>query len=166
MDYIAIGTIYGSHGVHGYLKVGSFSGELDHFRLLEWIQLRRGTQTRQFEVEDVRLTARHALLKLAGVDTPEGAADLSRWEVWVPRRYACPLGEQEYYSADLHGLQLVCEGEEVGTVISVWHNGPADLLEIERPDGRRQVVPFVEHFIGEVDLRRRCIELKRRWVLE
>ena len=166
MDYIAIGTVYGSHGVRGHVKVGSFSGEFEHFRALQRVQLRNGAQLREFAVEEVRLSERGALLKLAGIETPEDAKGWNRWEIWVPRENACPLNEGEYYSADLHGLRLVCEGEELGTIVSVWDNGASDLLEIEGADGARRVVPFIEQFIGEVNLSERFAELKQRWVLE
>ena len=166
MDYIAIGTVYGSHGVRGHVKVGSFSGEYDHFHALKSVQLRSGSRIRDFTIEEVRLTERNALVKLAGIETPEDARTLSRWELWAPRENACPLRDGEYYSADLHGLRLVCAGEELGTIVSVWDNGASDLLEIERSDGKRQVVPFIEQFVGEVNLAERFIELKQRWVLE
>lgn len=166
MDYIAIGTVYGSHGVRGHLKVGSFSGEFDHFRVLENVQLRSGDRRREFVVQEVRVTERHALMKLEGIESPEEAKAWYRWELWVPREQACPLGEGEYYASDLHGLQVVCGGETVGTVVAVWDGGAGDLLEIERPDGSRAIVPFLARFVGEVDFAGAMIELKAPWVLE
>ncbi len=166
MDYIAIGTVYGSHGVRGHIKVGSFSGEFDHFRVLKSVQLRNGDQRREFVVQEVRLTERHALMKLEGIESPEEAKAWYRWELWVPREQACPLREGEYYTADLHGLRLVHADEEIGTVVAVWDSGAGDLLEIERPDGSRVIVPFLEHFVGEVDISAGVVELKAPWVLE
>lgn len=166
MDLIAIGKIYGSHGVRGHLKVGSLSGEFEHFRSLKTIQLRSGDHSQDFVVEEVRIAQSSALLKLRGIESPEAARAWRRGELWVPRENACPLSENEYYAADLHGLQLVYQQERLGTVISVWDNAAADLLEIERPDGERQVVPFIEQFIGDVNLAEGYVELKQRWVLE
>jgi 16S rRNA processing protein RimM len=166
MDYIAIGTVYGSHGVQGHLKVGSFSGEFDHFRQLTSVQLRSRTESRDFAITEVRVTGRNALVKLEGIDSPEAARGFSRWELWVPRAHACPLSEGEYYTADLHGCVLQCEGATVGTVVSVWDSGASDLLEIEKPDGSRIVVPFLEKFIGTVDTAARTIELLESWVIE
>jgi 16S rRNA processing protein RimM len=40
---------------------------------------------------------------------------------------------------------LPCEtegGEPLGTVVAVEDFGAGDLLEIERPDGRRTLIPF------------------------
>lgn len=184
MDSIAIGTVYGSHGVHGHLKVGSFSGEYDHFQNLREVELRRGDSSRRFSVSEIRRTDRGVLVKLDGIDTPEIARTFSRWDIWVSREHGCPLGDGEYYAADLCGCTLVytpepsespshelppsptATEENIGTVVSVWDNGVSDLLEVQRPDGTRVVVPFLERFVGTVDTTSRRIALKERWVIE
>lgn len=166
MDYIAIGTVYGSHGVQGHLKVGSFSGEYDHFKKLGSVELRSRTEVRTFDIAEVRITGRNALIKLVGIDSPEAAREFSRWEIWVPRERACPLADGEYYTADLHGCVMQHEGAVVGTIISVWDSGASDLLEVQKPDGTRVIVPFIEKFVGAVDIQARTIELKTPWVIE
>ena len=53
------------------------------------------------------------------------------------------MEEGEYYHADLIGL--ACEsrgGDPLGTVVAVENFGAGDILEIEKPDGRRTMVPF------------------------
>jgi len=61
----------------------------------------------------------------------------------VPRSALPPLGEGEYYHADLIGLAAVSDaGELLGTVIAVENFGAGDVLEIERPDGKRFMVPM------------------------
>ncbi|MFP5330622.1 MAG: ribosome maturation factor RimM, partial [Alphaproteobacteria bacterium] len=56
-----------------------------------------------------------------------------------------PLGEGEYYHADLIGLPCFDrEGREVGNVSAVENYGAGDLLEIERPGGKRSLIPFRE----------------------
>ena len=54
-----------------------------------------------------------------------------------------PLEEGEYYHADMLGL--LCEdsdGVPLGKIVAVENFGAGDLLEIERPDGKRALVPF------------------------
>ena len=59
----------------------------------------------------------------------------------MPRDALPPLGEGEYYHADLIGLPCVdAEGAPLGTVVAVENFGAGDLLEIERPDGKRALV--------------------------
>ena len=61
----------------------------------------------------------------------------------IERAALAPLEEGEYYHADLIGLP--CEdstGAAVGTVAAVENYGAGDLLEVERPDGKRSLIPF------------------------
>ena len=72
--------------------------------------------------------------------------------VTVPRSALPPLAEGEYYHADLIGL--ACEGpdgEPFGHVAAVENFGAGDILEIERPDGRRTMVPFRDGIASLVD---------------
>jgi len=56
-----------------------------------------------------------------------------------------PPDEEEYYHADLVGLPCLDEGgARVGTVVAVENFGAGDMLEVERPDGKRALIPFRE----------------------
>ena len=49
----------------------------------------------------------------------------------------------EYYHADLIGLPAISTtGEALGTCIAVENYGAGDVLEIERPDRKRFMVPM------------------------
>jgi 16S rRNA processing protein RimM len=62
------------------------------------------------------------------------------------------LGEGEYYHADILGLPCESrEGEPLGTVVAVENFGAGDILEIEKPDGRRSMLPFREGVADLVD---------------
>jgi len=61
----------------------------------------------------------------------------------VPRSTLPPLDEGEYYHADLIGLLAIStDGEALGRCIAVENFGAGDVLEIERPDGSRFMVPM------------------------
>jgi len=54
-----------------------------------------------------------------------------------------PLAEGEYYHADLIGLACIDgEGAAVGTIVAVENFGAGDLLEVDRADGKRSLIPF------------------------
>ena len=61
-----------------------------------------------------------------------------------------PLEEGEYYHADLIGLPVVTEqGEAIGTVADVMNYGATDLVEIERANGKKFMVPLTEQAVPE-----------------
>lgn len=113
--------------------------------------------------ESVESLSRHEKLFVGGIErrlvsirdgkSPvarfEGVSDRSAAEalrgclVEVDRSALPPLGEGEYYHADLIGLPAVDgSGTPVGTVAAVENYGAGDLLEIALPNGKSSLIPF------------------------
>ena len=144
----------------------SYSGIFDHFEKLNSVSARKGTVEKTLKVESTRWTGDHLLLKFVGIDSPEEAKLWADFELWVPRNQAAPLDEGEVYLADLIGCSLVFAGEARGVVKGFLEGASAVLLEVEKPDGAACVVPFMEVYLGNIDLTGRTIELKVDWILE
>ena len=75
-----------------------------------------------------------AIARFAEVMDRTAAGKLRGTALTVPRCELPPLGEGEYYHADLLGLPAVSTtGAALGTVVAVENFGAGDVLEIERP---------------------------------
>jgi 16S rRNA processing protein RimM len=84
-----------------------------------------------------------AIARFAEVADRTAAEKLRGTALTVPRAALPPLADGEYYHADLLGLAAVSDaGEPLGTVVAVENFGAGDVLEIERPDGKRFMVPM------------------------
>ena len=83
--------------------------------------------------------------------TDRNAADAARGtELSVSREALPPLAEGEYYHADLIGLPCVSTvGDDLGKCIAVENFGAGDVIEIERPDGKRFMVPMKAEAVPE-----------------
>ncbi len=158
MEKLAIGRIRTSHGLKGYLKIVSFSGETDHYFELKEILLKNKGRKMSFRIEDVKPFGSSVLLKLEGIDSPEDGKRYSGWEIWVDREYAAPLGHGEYYIRDMIGCSLLFDGSVVGTVKGVTDGSADDLLEIKTERGM-YFIPFRNEFIGDVDIEKGTIVL-------
>ena len=156
---LAVGRVQTSHGLKGTIKVKSLSGETEHLLRLKAVQVGSPGALTLFQVEEVRRAAGAVLLKLAGIDSPERAAEYRGQLIWVERRFASALGKEEYYTADLEGCRLFQGGVLIGTVVAVPEGGGGDFLEVESPGGKRLIIPFSSHFVGRVDVAERRIEL-------
>lgn len=165
MGRIATGIIRTSHGIRGFLKVKTFSGEHQHLTALREITLVHQNREKTFALEEVRPWRDGALIKLKGVDTPEDARNYCSWEIWVDRTEAAALGEDEYYTADLVGMDVLCGGEPVARITAVCSSAGAELLEMVNERGTF-LVPFIGQFIGEVSVEDNTIELKDRRLIE
>lgn len=167
-DRVAIGIVKTVHGVRGELKVHSFSGETDHFLRLShvWLQKRGGGEARRMTVLSARLQDRDVLLTLEGIGSPEAGRPLAGLEIWVERERAAPKAEGEFYAAELCRCSLFFEGRLIGPVTSIFDCGSSSMLEVRDQDGRLRLVPFLERFIGEIDLEQGRIVLKEDMILK
>jgi 16S rRNA processing protein RimM len=159
-ERLAVGVVTGTHGVAGALKVKSFSGAWDHLLALREVEFRCKGVDRKVLFQSVRPQPPGVIVRIEGVETPEQARRFIGCEIWVPRRQAAPLDSGEYYEADLCLCSVWLAGKEIGKVRSVLDGGRSQLLEVRTAEGRTCLVPFIEHFVGEVDMEKGRIHLK------
>jgi 16S rRNA processing protein RimM len=177
---MAIGRIGAPKGVRGDLKIHSYSGEYEHFLDIHEALLEGelpveaptgdtgGKPKRRLRLRVLRVEASAGGLSMAfeGYESPETARKLTGMDILVPRAEAAPLRQNEWYIADLIGLELVAEGKRLAVVESVLDGGPEPWLEARLPGGRKAVVPFRKEFVGEVRLDSGEIEILAPWILE
>ncbi|HUR81700.1 MAG TPA: ribosome maturation factor RimM [Thermoanaerobaculia bacterium] len=155
MTRIAVGVIRKAHGVRGEASVEPWTDSLERFDDLESVTLVSPdeAQTRETSVESVRIHAGRALLKFAGIETPEDVQQLHNWTVEIPESEARSLEQDEYFLHDLVGLTLIdAEGRTRGVVTDVYEGGGGMLLNVKRGDGREFEVPFAADLCTSVDL--------------
>ena len=88
-------------------------------------------------------TLRGNIARFAEVPDRTAAERLRGTTLTVPRDTLPPLGEGEYYHADLIGLPAVStDGATLGHIVAVENFGAGDVIEIERPDKKRFMVPM------------------------
>jgi len=91
----------------------------------------------------VRGDNKGAVARFEGVEDRTAAEGLRGSLVEIDRAALPPIGEGEYYHADLIGIPCVdSEGNALGTVVAVENFGAGDLLEVEGEGGRRSLIPF------------------------
>jgi 16S rRNA processing protein RimM len=164
-ELLAVGQIKTSHGLKGYLKVKSLSGEFEHLLKLKKVYIGAVGKLATFEVEDVRAVAGAALLKLVGIDVREAGEAYRGQIVWTDRRNASTLGEEEYYVADLQGCRVFQRDSLIGRVVAVPEGSGGEFLEVESLTGQRLIIPFSKHFVGKVEVGDRRIELTEEYEL-
>src|SRR5687768_9646155 len=112
---IAVGVIRKAHGVRGEASIEPWTDSVDRFDELKSVTLVSpdDKETREARVEHVRNHAGRALMKFAGINTPEEVQLLHNWTLEIPEEDARELEKDEYFLHDLPGLTLVdAEGRE------------------------------------------------------
>lgn len=140
---MTLAAVIGAHGVTGEVRLKVFADDLGAHR-----SFNGGTLT----LDKLRMTPQGAIARFAEVADRTAAEGLRGTELTVPRDSLPPLAEGEYYHADLLGLTAVAEdGGSIGTVVAIDNFGAGDVIEIERPDGRRFMIPMTEAAVPRWD---------------
>lgn len=136
---IALAAVAGAHGVRGEVKLKLFGEGIDS--LARQPSLTVGGQP--LKLKDVRAGNKTAIARFEGVTSREAAEALRGSLVEIDRDALPPLEPGEYYHSDLVGLPCVDgDGAAVGTVAAIEDFGAGELLDIEKTDGRRSLIPF------------------------
>ncbi|MDE2436961.1 MAG: 16S rRNA processing protein RimM [Sphingomonadales bacterium] len=135
---VTLAAVIGAHGVTGEVRLKLFGEGVESLRRFR--AFNDSTLTLQKLKDDGK---GGAIARFAEVRDREAAEALRGTALSVPRAELPALDAGEYYHADLIGLPAVSsDGEPLGTCIAVENFGAGDILEIERPDGKRFMVPM------------------------
>ena len=150
---VTLAAIVGAHSLGGEVRLKLFGEgveQLRHFRAfndsaLTLIKLRDDGKG-------------GAIARFAEVADRTQAEALRGTALTVARAALPPLGEGEYYYADLIGLPAISDADEpLGTCVAVENFGAGDVIEVQRPDGKRFMVPMREDAVPEWDAERLVI---------
>jgi 16S rRNA processing protein RimM len=151
---IAIGIIRKAHGIHGEASVEPWTDSPERFEELRKVTLVSPDelQTREIEIENSRAHSGRALVKFAGIESPEDLRGLRGWTIEIPQADARKLDPDEYFLHDLVGLTLVDrDGKRYGEVKDAYEGGAGVLLTVAGPKGEFDV-PFAAAICTEVDM--------------
>ncbi|MBA4162592.1 MAG: 16S rRNA processing protein RimM [Novosphingobium sp.] len=155
---VTLATITGAHGLGGEVRLKLFSEGV------ESLQRFRAFNDSALTLSKLKDDGKGgAIARFAEVPDRTAAEKLRGTALTVPRSALPPLGEGEYYHADLIGLPaLSTEGEALGTCIAVENFGAGDVIEIERPPvdgkpGKKFMVPMRIEAVPEWDATRLVI---------
>ena len=146
---VALAAVAGAHGVKGEVRLKLFADSAEslarHPRLFVAGVERAAT---------VRPDAKGATARFEGITDRSAAEALRGALVEIDRAALPPLDEGEYYHADLIGLTCFSKAEEtIGSVVAVENFGAGDLLEVEKVDGKRALIPVRDGIADMVDAR-------------
>ena len=140
---VTLAVIIGAHGVTGEVRLKVFTEDLKSYQ-----RFNDSTLT----LKSVRPGSNGVIARIGEVNDRNAAEALRGTELTVPRSALPPLEEGEYYHTDLLGLPAVSTtGEALGLVVAIDDFGAGDVIEIERPDGKRFMVPMRPEAVPEWD---------------
>lgn len=150
---VTLAVVIGAHGVTGEVRLKLFAEGL------ESLTAHKSFNEGKLTLKSLRPGNNGAIARFAEVADRNAAEALRGTELTVPREALPPLAEGEYYHADLIGLPCVStEGEDLGSCVAVENFGAGDVIEIERKDGKRFMVPMKADAVPEWSVERMVID--------
>ena len=112
-----------------------------------------GKEKKELHVTGVRFFKQLAIVKFKGIDNINDIERYKGCSLYVTREDAIPLEEDEYYIADLQGMQMYTEdGELFGTLRDVMETGANDVYIVDSKEHGEVLIPAIHDCILDVDL--------------
>jgi len=147
---VCVGVVTGPQGVQGAVRIKSFTEIPED--IAGYGPLEDQTGRRQFDLRLCGVAKGVLIARLPGVEDRDQAKALRGLRLYLPRS-ALPQPEaEEYYHADLIGLDAVLEdGTRVGRVRAIYDFGAGDTLELARDGASPVLVPFTRAVVPIVE---------------
>lgn len=153
---LQVGVISSTHGVRGEVKVFPTTDDVKRFKKLKKVFLDTGKEQLPLEIEGVKFFKQFVILKFRGIDNINDIEKYKGKRLLVDREHAVKLKKDEYFIADMIGMDVFTEdGELFGALKDVMETGANDVYIIEMSDGKEVLVPAIKQCILDVDIENR-----------
>ncbi|MDD6658428.1 MAG: ribosome maturation factor RimM [Lachnospiraceae bacterium] len=157
-DLLQVGILSSTHGVRGEIKVFSTTDDVKRFKKNKEYIL--GTKNGNIDVmvESVKFFKQFVILKFEGIDTLDDILAYKGCSLYVNRAHAVKLQKDEYFIADLIGMEVFDEEDNyIGKLTDVLETGANDVYEITTEDEKTYLFPAIKECIKKIDMDNRKI---------
>ena len=155
-ELLQVGVITSTHGVRGEVKVFPTTDDAARFKQLKHVLLDTGREMKPLEIQGVKFFKQFVILKFKGIDNINDIERYKRCPLLVERKDAVELKEDEYFIADMIGIQVETEDREVfGTLKDVMETGANDVYVIDTEEHGEVLIPAIKECILDVDVEKR-----------
>jgi len=151
-DLICVGAIAGAYGVRGEVRVKSYCAAPEDIETYRPLYTEDGSRT--FNLALLHQVKNGFAARIAEITTKEEADELRGLSLFAARDQLPSLPDDEFYHADLIGLEVYDTGGTLlGRVKTVQNHGADDLLELQlQGTSATTFLPFTKAAVPTVDL--------------
>lgn len=151
-NLLQVGVITTTHGIRGEVKVFPTTDDPRRFEELSSILLDTGKELCELEIQRVKYFKQFVILKFRDVDDINEIEPYKGKSLYVTRDMAVPLEENEYYIADLIGMDVFLEdGSLFGRIKDVLETGANDVYIVQTQE-KEVLIPAIKDCILQVDV--------------
>ena len=147
---ICIGAIVGVHGIKGEVKVKSFTEPDTNVDKYGVVENKSGNRT--FELKVVGPSKELLRVKIKGINDRTTAETLIGNGFYINREVLPELeDEDEFYEADLVGLEVRQDNQVIGMVAGLYNFGAGEIIEIKlKATGKLEMLPFTKAYVPDI----------------
>ncbi|MDE6845272.1 MAG: ribosome maturation factor RimM [Lachnospiraceae bacterium] len=150
---LQVGVITQTHGIRGEVKVFPTTDDVSRFKKLKEVIMDNGKERLNMEIEGVKFFKQYAIIKFKGYDSINDIEKYKNAKLYVTRDKAVRLKKDEYFIADLIGMEVVTEeGGQFGRMKDVMVTGANDVYVVEREDGTEVLLPAIKECVKNIDM--------------
>lgn len=159
-DLLQVGAITQTHGIRGEVKVFPTTDDPKRFRKLKNVILDTGKEKFTLEIEGVKFFKQFVILKFKGFDNINDIECYKGKNLYVTRENAVKLAKNEYFIADLIGLTVFDEEENLlGELTDVLQTGANDVYTVKLIEGGEVLLPAIKQCILAIDMENRKMKV-------
>jgi len=160
-DFVVVGKLGKTRGIAGEMYITLATDFPERFLELETIHVRQRGVWQEWQIASIRLVGGRPVIRLEGIETPEGAARLTNLELGVPRDQVVELPEGSYYIFDLVGCRVYNDADDrlLGEVENVELYPANDVYVVKTPSGKQVLFPAVVGYVKVVDIAQKVIRV-------
>lgn len=158
-QFLQVGVISSTHGIRGEVKVFPTTDDAARFKKLKKVLLDTGKEQLELEVQSVKFFKQFVIVKFKGIDNINDIGMYKGKSLLVPREDAVALGKDEYYIADLIGMEVFTEEGRFGVLKDVMETGANEVYIIDSDRHGEVLIPAIKQCILDVDIEGRKMKI-------
>ncbi len=159
-EFLQVGVISSTHGIRGEVKVFPTTDDPARFKKLKNVLLDTGRERLELEVQSVKFFKQFVIVKFRGIDNINDIEKYKGKSLLVPREDAVELGEDEYYIADLMGMEVFTEEGRFGVLKDVMETGANEVYIIDSDEHGEVLVPAIHDCILDVNIEEKVMKIR------
>lgn len=156
---LKVGIISSTHGVRGEVKVFPTTDDAKRFKNLKEVLLDTEKELRPLQIESARFFKQFVILKFKDCDCLDEVQRFRGKSLYVTRENAVKLNKDEYFIADLIGMNVVSDEGLKGRLKDVMQTGANDVYVISLEDGRELLLPAIKECVLDISFEKNEIEI-------
>lgn len=166
-DMFQVGIITSPHGVRGEVKVFPTTDDNNRFKKLKDCFIEFKGEMMPVKANGCKFFKNMVILKFEDFDNMNDVEKFRQCKIFVDREHTVKLSDDEYFVADLLGINVVDEsGKTIGELSDVIETGANDVYIVKNEQGEEILIPAIKDCILEIDINKKIMKVHLLKVME